>query len=271
MTTKTKTKDAPGYVIYDGPSLIDGGPIVAILTLPADPGKGNRKIGEMAQITILRRDVDPVTANRLGLDRSICGDCPLKGIAQPQAERGQAKGRGCYVVLIHRPAFLFKAYHEGRLPRLDPRSVEAREMLEGLKIRVGAYGDGASVPGESIDPLVEAADGHTDYTHQLGKPGAYVSPSRSMISCETLEQARTAWRLGFRTFRTILPEDLESIDTSREIICPATEEGGKRTTCAECGLCAGLTSKSPKSIVAVIHGNSAAKAGARSALELAGA
>lgn len=267
----TKTKKPLGFVIYEGPSLIDGGPIVAILTLPKDPGKGNRKTGEMAQIWILRQDIDPVSANRRGLDRSICGDCPLRGIAQPEADRGQAKKRGCYVVLIHRPAFLFRAYKEGKLPRLDPRSVEAREMLEGYKIRVGAYGDGASVPGESIDPLIEVAAGHTDYTHQLGEPGAYVSAQRSMVSCETLEQAETAWKLGFRTFRTILPEALESIDKSREIVCPATEEGGKRTTCEDCGLCAGLSSKSPKSIVAVIHGNSAAKAGARSALELAGA
>lgn len=263
----TSTKKKPlGFIVYEGPSLIDGGPIVAILTFPNEDGKNNRKTGEMAQLWILRQDIDPVTANRLGLDRSICGDCPLRGIAQPEAERGQAKGRGCYVVLIHRPASLFRAYTEGRLQHLDPTGPEARSMLAGYKIRVGAYGDGASVPGEVIDPLTDAAAGHTDYTHQIGQPGAYVSAKRSMISCETIGQAREAWGRGFRTFRTILPEEIDQLDP-REIICPATEEGGKRTTCDECGLCAGLRSKSPKSIVAVIHGNSAAKSGARQALE----
>jgi hypothetical protein len=48
------------FVIYDGPSLIDGKPIVAI----AQVNTGNRKTGNMAQTWILRSDIDPITASR---------------------------------------------------------------------------------------------------------------------------------------------------------------------------------------------------------------
>lgn len=263
--TKPKTKPPLGWIIYEGPSLIDGGPIVAILTIPGEPTKANRKTGAMAQIWIMRSDMDPVTANRIGADTSICGACPLKGIARPDADRGQAEGRGCYVVLIQRPLALYRALIEGRLDRIDPE--RAAEMVEGWAVRVGAYGDGAAVPGDLFERILARARTHTDYTHQLDSAGD-ARPARSMISVETLEAARSAWARGFRTFRTML--EAEQIDPAREILCPATLEGGQRTTCEECGLCAGLRSRSPKSIAAVIHGNSAAKAGAARALRAMG-
>ena len=52
---------------------IDGAPIVVILT--ALNGSMNTKTGHMTQSYILRADIDPVKAARLGLDASICGDC----------------------------------------------------------------------------------------------------------------------------------------------------------------------------------------------------
>ena len=60
-----------GFVFYDGPSLIDGAPIVAIAVLESENGK----TGDMVQTYILRADVDPVSALRTGEDASICGDC----------------------------------------------------------------------------------------------------------------------------------------------------------------------------------------------------
>ena len=46
-----------GYIIYQGPSLLDGNPIVAIATTASR----NVKTGSMVSIWIMRQDIDPVT------------------------------------------------------------------------------------------------------------------------------------------------------------------------------------------------------------------
>jgi len=51
----------------------------------------------------------------------------------------------------------------------------------------------------------------------------------------------------------------EDVVLSGEILCPASEEAGKRTTCDKCGLCAGLTRKA-KDIMIPVHGSKAIKA-----------
>src|SRR5262252_2239364 len=88
-----------GFVIYDGPSLLTGEPIVCIATLHSD----NRKTGDMLQTWILLRDRDPIAGSRSGADRAICGDCPSRGIARPGAEKGLAADRACYVDLARAP------------------------------------------------------------------------------------------------------------------------------------------------------------------------
>ena len=60
------------FVFYDGPSALDGAPIIGIAVLRSD----NRKTGDMVQTYILRADTHPVDALRDGSDASICGDCP---------------------------------------------------------------------------------------------------------------------------------------------------------------------------------------------------
>ena len=50
MTRKKPT----GYVIYDGPSLADGAPIIVIATIKS----GNSKTGDMLQTWIIRKDID---------------------------------------------------------------------------------------------------------------------------------------------------------------------------------------------------------------------
>ena len=66
---------ANGYVLYRGPSKIDGKPIVMIAT-GFKTGSGNVKTGAMIQTWILREDVEPHTAQKTGDDESICGNCP---------------------------------------------------------------------------------------------------------------------------------------------------------------------------------------------------
>ena len=63
-------KQLKAGVIYDGPSLIDGQPIVAIATY----SDRNTKTGQVLQTYILCKDIDPRLASKKGLDVSICGD-----------------------------------------------------------------------------------------------------------------------------------------------------------------------------------------------------
>lgn len=238
-------------VIYSGPSLIDGQPIIVL----AQRGSKNRKTGNMLQTFILRGDVDPVTANRCGQDVSICGTCPHRGIADPAATQGQAKDRTCYVTLIHAPASKYRAYKAGRYGTLSGHA-DIAAFGAGEMVRIGTYGDGAAVPSYIWDSLCADAKGWTAYTHQNGCNTAALDANRYMTSAESLPAAQAAWAKGERTFRVIA--DIADLSKS-EILCPASEEAGKRTTCESCKLCAGASIKA-KSIAIVAHGTSKRKA-----------
>ena len=84
-----------GYVLYKGPSRIDGEEIVVILTLQST----NIKTGNMAQLWIMREDTPPHIAKKQGKDISVCGDCPIKD--------------NCYVVLFQGPLSVWNAYKRG--------------------------------------------------------------------------------------------------------------------------------------------------------------
>lgn len=60
-----------GFVFYDGPSALDGAPIIGIAVLHSK----NRKTGNMVQTFIIRADQSPLEAIATGDDASICGDC----------------------------------------------------------------------------------------------------------------------------------------------------------------------------------------------------
>jgi len=227
------------FIIYDGPSLIDGMPIVVIVTIDSD----NAKTGDMLQTWIMRSDIDPVTASRTGADFSICGNCQHRGRPHNGAT-GWAKERSCYVNLVFSPNGIFKAFKRGRYQHTD----ELREVGRNRLVRIGSYGDGAAVPQRVWDELCSEASGWTAYTHQ-----GNTRPDRFMTSADTLSDAQQAWGRGERTFRVLKTAlDLQP----NEILCPASEEAGKRTTCANCKLCAGA-SIAAKNIGIVAHGSGA--------------
>ena len=238
-------------IIYRGPSLLDGSPIVAIATYSGR----NRKTGAMVQTYIIREDMDPVTASRTGADAAICGACPLRGVANPAKGKGQADNRACYVTLIHGPALVYRSHVRGVYP--DATEPDAATAIGwGRMVRIGTYGDPAAVPESVWEALTMRAKGWTAYTHQwLYHPDAL---TYAMASVESLTAAKYIWNRNGRTFRII--RDVAEIDPSREVLCPASAEAGKRTTCADCRLCAGQATRSPKSVAIVAHGNGKAYA-----------
>ena len=56
-----------GYILWEGASLLDGKPIVAIALMNSN----NSKTSKMIQILYIRTDVDPISANKSGEDYSI--------------------------------------------------------------------------------------------------------------------------------------------------------------------------------------------------------
>lgn len=197
----------PGCKVWEGPSRIDGSPIVVIATW----GSENRKTGPMVQTWILRADVDPVQAIRLDLDRSVCGDCPLRGEG--------FKRRACYVNVGQAPLAVYKAFKRGSYPAGMPPP--------GIMVRVGSYGDPGALPAYVTRELVSRAGAHTGYTHQWR-----ARPDLAGIlqaSVETLTDAKEAWSLGWSTFR------LASKPVQGEKKCPAP----RGATCEKCRACCG--------------------------------
>ena len=237
--------------------LIDGSPIVVIGTISSR----NIKTGKMLQTWILRADIDPLTANRTGADYAICGACPLKGTANPIKAKGTADNRGCYVQIGQAPASVYRTYKAGKYPKaiiygglFFPPNVASKGgacIGNGLMVRLGAYGDPAAVPRIVWDRLTKFAKGWTGYSHQSQAPSAEFTPDLCMVSADNEAQALDSWNKGYRTFRIVA--DIQKVIKSKEVICPATNEGGNKATCATCGLCTG-TSKKAKSVVVVAHG-----------------
>jgi len=228
---------AAGYVIYDGPSMIDGERIVVIVC--ALEKSRNGKTGHMVQTYVIRPDMHPVQAVHTGADVSICGDCVHRG-------DGTGKGRSCYVTLIHGPALVYRSYLRGVYPVASP--AEVAEVLAGKMIRLGTYGDPAAAPLAVWQTLVSKAAGWTGYTHRWQK----ADPAWArlvMASADSESDAKEAWLRGYRTFRVGAAPM-----AGREVNCPASEEAGKRAQCVSCKLCMGSTSKAPKSVQIMPHG-----------------
>ena len=222
-------------VIYNGPSLLDGKPIVVIATY----SNRNKKTGHVVQTYILRADLNPLEASKTGEDFSICGNCTMRGEVTTDPQRKQAKGRRCYVNLGQGVLIVYKSYLRGVY-----KEGAARDMGRGRFVRVGTYGDPAAVPSHVWDELLAEADTWTAYSHQSGW-----RPDIAMQSADSHADALAHWKAGRRTFRVIA--DLDHLDKAKEALCPASKEAGRRVQCTACKLCKG--SSLAKSIAIVEH------------------
>jgi hypothetical protein len=218
-----------GYIAYEGPSEIDGAPIVVIVNKINDASK-NGKTGDIVQSFIIRSDVNPVQALQTGADASICGQCEHR----PVLARKTGKVP-CYVQVAKSVLSVYNAYLRGRYVKADPATIA--KALAGKVVRIGTYGDGAAAPVKMWTQITRYAAGVRGYTHQWENDNfdhAAWSPL-AMASADTLEQAALANLYGMRVFRVSVGVDRQPGET----VCPAGAEGGKKSTCAKCTLCSG--------------------------------
>lgn len=232
----------PGSLIYEGPSMLDDAPIF----VAAVWGSSNRKTGDLVQTYIMRADLDPLEASKLGEDYSICGDCGHRGEPTLDPARKQAERRSCYVLLFQGPLNVYRQYERGVYRHADPQ-----ELGLGQRIRLGTYGDPAAVPGSVWERLLASAKGWTGYTHQMGHATAAFKPWMTMVSADNLPTAQHAWSKGYRTFRIV--SHTSELIKGKEVLCPASEEAGKKTTCMNCMLCGG-SQQAARSVAIVAHG-----------------
>lgn len=235
-----------GVVLYRGPSMLDGAPIVMIATGLARAST-NGKTGALIQTWIVREDIHPVEAIHSGADTSICGNCPHRG----RIENGRNKGRSCYVTVYQAPRNVWQSYHRGLYLTVTPG--EARELFAGKRVRLGAYGDPAAVPFEVWETALADAKAWTGYTHQW-KACDQRFARFVMASCDTPADYDAAKAIGYRTFRVRLADEPMN---AREIVCPASKEAGYKTNCASCIACGGTGAKAKVDITIIAHGSAA--------------
>jgi len=248
-----QNKNKPiGLILWQGKSLIDNSPVVVIAT--GIFGKSeNRKTGQVVQTYILKTDMDPIVSRRLGLDKSNCGDCKHK------------EKQTCYVNLCHGPLPIFKAFHNGSYREFVSGD---EQYFANKSIRLGSFGDPAAVPFEVWEKLCSFSGkkfkNFVGYTHQWKTCDQRLS-NFCMASVDSIDnyskEYELAKEMGWRTFRVYgtLDKDVNFSDklNKNEIICPASEQGGKKTICENCGLCSGNNIKA-KDIMIPFHGDSPA-------------
>lgn len=242
-------------VIYLGPSMLDGAPIVVL----ASVGSSNVKTGSMVQTWIMRADVNPSETSAQGLDSSVCGNCP----------RRHSLGGDCYVQIVHAPRSVWASWDRAGQPGENwadhDQIVRLTSDARQYGLRLGSYGDPAAVPHHVWRDLIAALAPRSvvGYTHQWGKQ-SYHDVSHNdgvfhyqwlrvnvMASCDSVAEAATARSLGWRTF-TAIPHGTPTPE--RSIQCPATRDRNP-LTCNTCGICDGAQGRPDRaSVYLVEHG-----------------
>ncbi len=228
-----------GYIAYEGPSLIDGAPIVVIVNKL--DGSDNVKTGAIVQSFIIRSDVDPVKALQTGDDASVCGQCEHRPILARKTGKPP-----CYVQVAKSVLSVYNAYRRGRYTRADAATIA--KALEGKIVRIGTYGDPAAAPVTMWAKITRYAAGRRGYTHQWDRPDfdAAAWAPLVMASADTIDEAAKANLLGMRVFRVSQGVDIQA----GEAPCPASAEAGKKSTCAKCILCSGTSIKARDIVIA---------------------
>ena len=233
LGSKIKVKPAAkelGFVLYEGNSVLDGKPIAAIATLSSS----NVKTGNMVQVWIIRTDINPVEASKLGEDVSICGNC---------IHRHYNKG-ACYVNIGQAPNAVYKSYIAGKYPKFDYQLHSGH--INHRKIRFGSYGDPGAVPFEVLEKFSKLSLGHTAYTHQINHRNFDMRfLELCMVSADSPKPAKKFQSLGAKTFRVAMEGD--SLDND-EIECKSDSDN---IQCIDCGLCDGKS----KNIAIAVHGS----------------
>jgi hypothetical protein len=203
----------------------------------------NQKTGDLIQNFMIPEAWIETTGKVRELDdNAICGDC----------DHGHTRGKGdCYVTKANSLRGLQSKLSSLRrmgldnIPYLsDELEADLLDAIEGRGVRFGSYGEPVLLGEELVKKISDRAKFWTGYTHQWHKnPWA---KKYFMASVETTLVDKAAQSMGWRTFYAGEPTE------GNHVTCPASKEAGYKTTCDQCKLCMGTTSKA-KSVKIKIH------------------
>lgn len=100
-------------------------------------------------------------------------------------------------------------------------------------------------------PLVEAAAGHTGYTHQWRSARLRDVLEFCQASADSCDDMASPALVGRGTFRVLKRGELPMLG---ELLCPASKEAGYTKTCADCLACTGA---SGQNVAIYAHGTGA--------------
>lgn len=233
-------------VIWQGISELDGvTPLVVLATgVPKSTASkakasANVKTGDMIQTYILRADVSPLDTMREGKDEAICGSCPHRS-------KNSGGSGACYVNVGQGPRSTWAAHERTGSVPFDVN------RLAGRKVRFGTYGDPAAVPFEVWESIAAVAESVTAYTHQWRTADPRFA-ELCMASADSAQETADANSKGYRTFEV---RPLGTAKPKGSVVCPASEEAGKKLVCASCMMCGGASSKQTRNITIMAHGPS---------------
>lgn len=230
------SKKPSGYIVYRGPSLLDGKPIVVVAITKESK---NSKTGNMVQTYILvDNGISPVENYKSFADESICGECKHR----------RGKGGACYVNVGQGPTIVTKGIARGIYPN---NPFEAARACDNRAVRLGTYGDPAAVPGYVWADLLSGSKSHTGYTHQWKSGKANHVKDWCMASADSEQERIEAKEMGWRTFRVRTSDE---ILMKGEFVCPASEEGKKRMLCVDCTACSGGHKVRKGDPAIIVHG-----------------
>lgn len=243
---------AIGYVLWEGQSLSDRQPIACVAT--GLKRTRNPKTGKMIQTFLFRQDINPCHAVKSGDDSSICNNCPLRQYTVKRlAERlGLKHGHRppmCYVTTHFSVRNVWYWWGHGSYSLL-PRN-QYQEIFTGRYWRGGSYGNMSNSPLWIIEEITRWVRGWTLYEHNWRtKRGIFLLPF-AMASVQSPQERDEAKALGFRTFRVRRPGEPV---LKGEMLCPASEEAGKKSNCQNCGLCCGMAKPKRPDVTILDHG-----------------
>ena len=120
MTVQTLPLNKNTVCIYHADNVI-------VLATGLDRPSINSKTGDMIQTYIMRADIAPDEAAKLGLDETVCGSCELRPILVKLAKKKAMDSFGeildsvpCYVDKVRGPAGAWHSWNNGRVEYMTP-------------------------------------------------------------------------------------------------------------------------------------------------------
>ena len=222
-------RDTPGFVLYEGPGML-GQPIVVIANTITTTAK-NPKIGQMGQVWILLRDVEPHVAKGDQL-YGVCGNCSFR--------HDRPKGGICYVRRHEAPLSVSRAWKRGSY---NPDQKLGRAIVSRMIQQNGHTG------------YSESAIRHLNSKDVAMETHATQVAIRVSLSAKSPKEAKRLQAKGFQTFRPIRSMD-DLMDG--EELCASDRDGAARLDCASCKRCDGKATNSSHGVL--VHGGKAKQA-----------